>query len=43
MNGKTIQIARGQASMAEQNPIRRPNSSTQHLNAHLLLTCSELP
>jgi hypothetical protein len=43
MNSKTIQFEYEQASMADQNPIHQPNSSTQNLDVHLLLTCSELP
>jgi hypothetical protein len=43
MNGKTMKIERDQASMADQNTIRRLDSSAQNLNVHQLLTCSELP
>ena len=43
MNSKTIQFEYEQASMADQNPIHRPNSSHQNLNVHLLLTVQSFP
>jgi hypothetical protein len=48
VNSKTIQFeyeraAMEQATMADPDPMRWPNSSPQNLNVHLLFTCSELP